>query len=143
MLGVDKRQKASKYCCKTSNGACKTSVIFCFDQGKTKTLLEKNKHKTLISFWENIFFLLQHSLTTFPPGLWIFILTWKMEITPPGWHKGSFVLQRLFAKVFYKLLYVTVMFIMIKLIVFAMSKTQVEDLRTSNTHCQATIIQQE
>lgn len=37
LLGVEKRQKASKYCCQTSNEACKTSVIFCFDQGKTKT----------------------------------------------------------------------------------------------------------
>lgn len=37
LLGVEKRQKASKYCCQTSNGACKTSVIFWFDQGKTKT----------------------------------------------------------------------------------------------------------
>lgn len=48
LLGVEKRKKASKYCCHTSNGACKTSVIFCFDQGKTKTWLQKNKHKSLI-----------------------------------------------------------------------------------------------
>lgn len=63
-------------------------------------------------------------------------------MTPPRWHKDSFILQKLFAKVLYKLLFVRVMFIMIKFIVIAVSKTQVEDLRTSKTHCQTTIIQQ-
>lgn len=64
-------------------------------------------------------------------------------MTPPSWHKGSFVLQMLFTKIFCKLLFVTVMFIMIKFIVFAMSKTLVEDLKTSNIHGQASLIQQE
>lgn len=35
-----------------------------------------------MSFWENIFFLLQHSLIIFPPGLWIFISRWKTEKQP-------------------------------------------------------------
>lgn len=81
------------------------------------------------------------SLLFFKLFFFFLILSWdeKVEMTSPK----SFLLQTLVARIISELLFVTVMFIMMRFLLFATSKTQGEDLKTSNTLFHTTLIWQE
>lgn len=64
-----------------------------------------------MSFWENIFFLLQHPLITFAPAFWFLSQGGKWKWHPQDDIKATSYFKMLFAKIIYKILFVTVIFL--------------------------------